>query len=413
MAKPLNNGATIYWSWESNTQATPSMGKFTHTQNGPGGAIDTLNVSKWDYANSSQSMHDAFLRTLDDGGSGPVCYATISDPNSATGYQTFLVTALTEFTNHFRFNVQYIAGSATWWGPPLNRPIEIGFLPLRGGVSVDQNTGTTLWNTNGFRLGLTNNVPDDTASQVAKSVLYWTPYISDAIALYDGTKWNIRNVSQRSLTLSGLTANKNYDVFVYDNAGVPTLELGPAWTSNTVRATNIVRLNGVFVKSGTPTRRYLGSIRTTSANTTESSDSKRYVYNYDNPLPMSMYGVGSIIHSYNSTAVRLWGNSVADAQSEVLVGVGNQRILEGTAGSYGYSGSGGDARILVCLDTSPTSFLLEAESTLVQSSTATWVWVEASRKRLPQGLNYVQLCQRVFSGSNLYGWYVRNFTFSM
>lgn len=411
-AKKLYNGVMINWEWESNSTTVPSQGKFVHTLDVNSKPI-TLSVSKWDSdASQPETMHDAFLRTLDDAGGNRLCYIIISDPTSATGEQVFLATSMTEFTNHFAFDVTWISGGATWWGPPLNRGINIAFIPVqKAGPDLGPPSGVKLWDTNGFRLTLASNVPDDEVDRVGMSTIYWTPYTSDAIALFDGANWNIRNVSQRSLLLSGLTANKNYDVFVYDNAGVPTLEIGPAWTNDTTRSTNIVRLNGVFVKSGAPTRRYVGSFRSTSSNTTESSHVNRYLYNYDNPLPTQLYAVGNSNHSYSSTATRLWGNSDALSTSRVLIGVGSQRNIDGNAGTYGYSGAGGDARILVCVDTNPSAFPLEAESTLVQSSQATWTWVEASRKRLPQGLVYIQLCQRTFAGSsNIYSWYVRNFS---
>ncbi|MEW6166056.1 MAG: hypothetical protein AB1642_13440 [Pseudomonadota bacterium] len=131
-----------------------------------------------------------------------------------------------------------------------------------------------------FRLSLQNGVPVTTADIAGAGTLYCVPYKGNHIALYDGAKWVVRQSAQFSLALAGLTAGKPYDVFVYDNAGVPTLDLGAAWTSDTVRAEGLALLNGVYVKDGAPTRRYLGTFYATGAATTEDSEQNRYLWNY-------------------------------------------------------------------------------------------------------------------------------------
>lgn len=105
---------------------------------------------------------------------------------------------------------------------------------------------------------------------VAGSTLYWTPYRGNRTSLYDGTRWKVHAVAESSIALTGLTSGKPYDVFLYDNAGTPTLEL-LVWTSDTVRATALALQDGVYVKSGATTRRYLGTIYTTATDATEIS----------------------------------------------------------------------------------------------------------------------------------------------
>lgn len=100
-------------------------------------------------------------------------------------------------------------------------------------------------------------------SYLAKTTIYYTPYIGNRIALYNGSAWVIKTFSELSLSLAGLAASTNFDVFLYDNAGTLTLE-SVAWTNDTTRATAIVRQDGVYVKSGTPTKRLVGTFRTTS-----------------------------------------------------------------------------------------------------------------------------------------------------
>lgn len=93
--------------------------------------------------------------------------------------------------------------------------------------------------------------------------MYYTPYQGDRIALFNGTNWSVNRFTQLSFTLSGLTSGKNYDVFVYNNAGTITLELSAAWSTDTSRTDALTTQNGVYVKSSATTRRYLGTFRTT------------------------------------------------------------------------------------------------------------------------------------------------------
>lgn len=113
------------------------------------------------------------------------------------------------------------------------------------------------------RLTLQSGVPVSTTSQTAKTTLYYTPCVGNGIALYSGSAWSVLTFSEISISLSGLTANTNYDVFVYDNSGTVALDTLVAWTNATTRATALARQDGVLVKSGATTRRYLGTIRTT------------------------------------------------------------------------------------------------------------------------------------------------------
>lgn len=129
------------------------------------------------------------------------------------------------------------------------------------------------------RLTLISGSAVTTSDVSAASTLYFTPHRGNKIDLYDGSAWASYAFTERSLGLSGLIANKNYDVFVYNNAGTLTLELA-AWTNNSTRATALASQDGVLVKSGATTRRYLGTIRTTGTTTTEDSRSKRFVWNF-------------------------------------------------------------------------------------------------------------------------------------
>lgn len=134
----------------------------------------------------------------------------------------------------------------------------------------------------GGRLTLTQGTAVITGSVTSASAVYYSAYESNQITLFNGTKWQLYNFNEASLTLSGLTSGKNYDVFAEASGQSIALSLGAAWTSNTLRAVSLTKQDGVLVLSGTPTKRYLGTIRATSATQTEDSTSKRFVWNYYN-----------------------------------------------------------------------------------------------------------------------------------
>ena len=143
-----------------------------------------------------------------------------------------------------------------------------------------------------FRLTLTSGTPVTTSNVTAAGTVYACPYKGNAIALYDGTNWNIRTSAEFSLALSGLTSGKPYDVFCYDNSGAPTLEF-LVWTNDTTRATALAYQDGVLVKSGAATRRYMGTFYTTGTTTTEDSEANRYLINYYHPVNKRTLGVFS------------------------------------------------------------------------------------------------------------------------
>ncbi|MBI5613999.1 hypothetical protein HY947_03660 [Candidatus Gottesmanbacteria bacterium] len=133
------------------------------------------------------------------------------------------------------------------------------------------------------RLTLTSGTPVTTADVTAATTVYYTPYDGDVISLYNGTStWTTLTFNELSLALTNYTANKNYDIFAYNNSGTVALE-SLVWTDDTTRATAIVQQNGVWVKTGATTRRLLGTIRITgTTGQTEDSRKNRLVFNVNN-----------------------------------------------------------------------------------------------------------------------------------
>jgi len=182
----------------------------------------------------------------------------------------------------------------------------VSYMPATGLSAVGQWIGVA-----DGRLTLTTGTPVTTADVTGAGTLYYTPYIGNRIAVYDGSNWKIRSFSEISLALS-VSSGTNYDVFVYDNSGTLTLEL-TAWTNDTTRATALTTQDGIYVKTGATTRRYLGTIRASGANQTEDSLSKRFVWNCYNRVPRAMAVVESTDSwTYTTATIRQVRGSTAN-----------------------------------------------------------------------------------------------------
>lgn len=169
------------------------------------------------------------------------------------------------------------------------------------------------------RLTLTTGVPRPTADVALSTTVYFAPLDGARLALHNGTGWITHIFSQLSLTVPN-TLNTMYDVFVYSNAGTPTLE-ALAWTNDTTRATALTTLDGVPVKTGATTRRYLGSFRTTgvSGNTVDKI-TQRFLWNYYNRIPRLLARINTTGHTYATAAWRAWNNDAPNSQVEIVVG---------------------------------------------------------------------------------------------
>jgi len=171
-------------------------------------------------------------------------------------------------------------------------------------------------------------------SGVSNTTLYLSPYNGNTICLYSGG-WQGTPSAEVSLAPGTLTNNTNYDVFGYLNAGAVAMELGPAWTSDTARATALVQQDGVWVKSGDATRRYLGTIRMNST-TTMIDDAgglgsqvggKRFLWNASNRISAKAIVRDATANwSYNSHTVRQ-ANGATGNKVEFIVGLAEDDIV--------------------------------------------------------------------------------------
>jgi len=180
--------------------------------------------------------------------------------------------------------------------------------------------------TPGGRLTLESGVPVSSTDQTAKGTLYYTPYVHDYVRLYDGTRPKLYTFTELSLSLT-LTSGKNYDVFLYDNAGTLTLELSAAWTNDTTRADALAWQSGVgYVKSGTATRLWLGTIRASASNQCTDSQSIRYVWNAFNRLSRPVLVFDSTDSWAYTTNAWRQANAAAANKIQVVTGLAGSTI---------------------------------------------------------------------------------------
>jgi hypothetical protein len=182
--------------------------------------------------------------------------------------------------------------------------------------------------TNDFRLSGVSATPVMTADSTSLSTIYLAEYKGRRLALYDGTNWQLAAPSAEvSLAVTGRTTDLPFDIFAFLNAGVVTLEFLD-WTNATTRATGLTRQDGVWTKSGDPTRRYLGSCRARSATTFhhrmngDDVPVRLDLWNADNRVEFA-FTLRALTNTWTYT-VATWRQAQASANYQVEIMVGLQ-----------------------------------------------------------------------------------------
>lgn len=177
------------------------------------------------------------------------------------------------------------------------------------------------------RLTLTTATPITTGDVTAATTVYFTPASGNKISLYSGSRWQLLAFTQVSVAVPSTTTTP-FDVFAYNNSGTLTLETTD-WTNDTTRATALTTQNGVSVKSGSTTRRYLGTLRTTGVSgQTEDSVQKRFLWNECNRVPRKLLAQSSTDSwTYTSASWRSANNTTTTGVTRVEFLVGRATDL--------------------------------------------------------------------------------------
>jgi hypothetical protein len=171
------------------------------------------------------------------------------------------------------------------------------------------------------RLGLSTGDPIPASDIASSAIVYFTPYKGNRVSLYvPNYGWRVYTFTELTLDVSGYTNGKNYDIFLYDNAGTLTLE-GLVWSNDTLRATALYNQDGVWVKTNATDRLYLGTIRMSGAGTTADTLKARLVWNNYNRVlrPIKVIDTTNT-WTYATAAWRQMNNAAAN-KFEYVVGL--------------------------------------------------------------------------------------------
>lgn len=137
------------------------------------------------------------------------------------------------------------------------------------------------------RLTLTTGVSRTTSDVLAATNVYFTPDIGNCISLYNGSSWSVSTFSEITISLASLTNALPYDIFAYLSGSTVVAEI-VAWSSSTTRATALAKQDGVYCKSGSLTKRYVGTVLMSATGQCEDSTKHRGVYNANNRIGRSL-----------------------------------------------------------------------------------------------------------------------------
>lgn len=178
---------------------------------------------------------------------------------------------------------------------------------------------------NDFRLTLTSGVPVTVADVTGALTVFCTPSgRGNRISLFDSAgRESLFTSAEFSITVPATTVQA-YDVFCFNNGGVPALEL--LATSRTDMTGLTLATTGVWTKTGDLTRRWLGMMRTASvAGQTEDSAAKRFLWNYYNRARKNLIRLGASNWNYTTAT---WRQANADAanQVEAIMGIADSVV---------------------------------------------------------------------------------------
>jgi hypothetical protein len=274
--------------------------------------------------------------------------------------------------------------------------------------------------TPGGRVTLTTGVAVTTADVTAATTVYFTPDVSDTVELYDGASWNKHQFAEMSQATSDTTkspaavaASKNYDVFVWNDAGTLRATRGPAWTSDTARgsgaATSELELfegrlvNKVAITNGPGVRKgvYVGSIRSDGSSQINDSYALRHCWN--------AYNRRRRAGRNNFTADRATASTTyVELNSEIrcayLVGLDDASILYHSQGSNTLGNSAHACFSAVGFD--GTTFQPGSETRNCVSGTNAWGGYSLSASAIGIGIgsHYATLLGHVSSGGSTGTW---------
>lgn len=195
-------------------------------------------------------------------------------------------------------------------------------------------------------------------SDVSSSTsVFFIPYGGNKIALFDGTgTWSKFRFGIASVACP-TTSSTPFDVFAFNNAGVVALETA-TWTNSSSRATGITLQDGVLVKVGATTRRYLGTCCTIATpGNIEDTIARRYVWNYYNRVSRPMRRLEATDTWTYTTAAFQQANANAANQLDFVIGVAEDLVSAQVKANARNDNAGGGVNITVGIGLDATNAL--------------------------------------------------------
>jgi hypothetical protein len=210
-------------------------------------------------------------------------------------------------------------GAYPAWVPRGTAP-EGSVLVLTAGMPTWRAAGVSLAATGG-RLTLDPFSSVSTANMEGQAI-YLVPHRGASMPLYDGTSWLETPLPSglTEISLANLAVGV-YDLFAYRGAGTVVVEAPVPWPDPFYRDPNLDDQDGIWVKNGDPTRRYIGTVGLTSLGRTEDSDVRRLVWNAQNrvPRPLRRFEAAT---GWSYTVPDTWRQANANVANQVEVVVG-------------------------------------------------------------------------------------------
>lgn len=237
---------------------------------------------------------------------------------------------------------------------------------------------------------------------VTSTTLYWDYYFGNKVGLYNGSTWVPVPHTAPSISLSTVAAG-NYHTFLYQSAGVVAIELG-----NT-GSVNLALQDGVLVKSGDSTRRYVGHINVTTSNlgvdyyTTRSAETggaKIDVWNLYNQVDITAYTFFTTDSwTYSTNAWRLAGG-ITNAQIRFALGTPFPVYVDGSA-SITTNNNSRLYQVAFSTDATNPAFTCQEFGIVEDSngSSSGWMQSRAVYRAPLSGFNTISLLERAASGA--------------
>lgn len=324
------------------------------------------------FDDSGNPLNGGLLYTYAAGTSTPLATysdVTLTTPNAnptvldAAGRATIFLSAAS-----YKFTLRTSAGTLIWTAD------NVSAVPA---TSIASSFNSV---TDGRLTALSGNpVPDSTPGG---NFVYYTPYTGNRIALFDGSQWNLVAFTEVSLSVIAVPANTVYDVFAYNNGGAVTLER-VNWASATARATALALQDGVWVKSGDATRRYLGTCRSTSGGgDTTDTTAQRFVWNYYHRVRRPMRVLEATDTWTYTTATYRQANGATANQLALVVGVQESLVRAEVHAHVANTAAGVDVQVAIGLDSTTTPATNSIRGYLVTQSANNSIPVKATYEDL-------------------------------